>query len=86
MPAQVTGAGSLLRIHLTNRTLGGYRAAYPTPEEKRRLGDLYEYLLDHGILMASSGMCALTTPMDEEDIKTLARVARDGLSRLAREC
>ena len=31
VPGQVTGRGSLFRLHLTRRTLNGYRDAYPTP-------------------------------------------------------
>ena len=79
----MTGRGSLFRLHLTRRTLNGYRDAYPTPEERERLTELYQYLLDHGILIASSGMCALTTPMGETEIEVLASRVADGLATLA---
>ena len=79
---QVTGCGSLFRIHLTARTLLGYRDAYPSPEERARLSNVYEYLLDHDILISPTGMCALTTPMDESDIDALCGAVRAGLAQL----
>ena len=82
VPGQVTGLGSLFRIHLTERTLHGYRDAYPTPEERENLNKLYHYLLEHGVLIASSGMCALTTPMCEAEIELLAERVDDGLASL----
>ena len=82
IPAQVTGCGSLFRIHLTERTLLGYRDTYPSPEERARLSNVYEYLLDHGILISPTGMCALTTPMDESDIDALCGMVRAGFAQL----
>ena len=82
VPGQVTGRGSLFRIHLTDRTLLGYRDAYPTPEESARLNHLYEYLLDHGFLISPTGMCALTTPMDEADIEGLSAAVSAGLTHM----
>ena len=79
VPGQVTGRGSLFRIHMTDRALTGYRSAYPTAEEGARLGRLCGYLMDHGILIAGSGMGALSTPMVEADIDRLIEAVGAGL-------
>ncbi len=82
VPGQVTGRGSLFRIHMTARVLTGYRSAYPTEEERARLGRLCGYLLDNGILIATTGMGALSTPMVEADIDRLIEGVRAGLATL----
>jgi glutamate-1-semialdehyde 2,1-aminomutase len=67
---------------MTARVLTGYRSAYPTEEERARLGRLCGYLLDNGILIATTGMGALSTPMVEADIDRLIEGVRAGLATL----
>ena len=80
--AQVTGHGSLFRIHTHERTLSGYRSQYPKPDERQRLAQLCEYLLDHGVIIAPTGMCAVTTPMTEKDIDQFVDTVGQGLTTL----
>src|SRR5690606_17783878 len=62
---QVTGRGSIRRIHLTTRKLHDYRSAYPGPKEKARMAKIYDGLLSRGVLMAPGGMIALSTAMSD---------------------
>jgi glutamate-1-semialdehyde 2,1-aminomutase len=80
---QVTGQGSLFRIHMTARPFTTFRTARPQPEERERLGRLYRYFFDHGILIASTGLGCISTPMTEADIDRLAEIALDGLRAIA---
>jgi glutamate-1-semialdehyde 2,1-aminomutase len=82
VPGQVTGMGSLFRLHLSDRPLIGYRAAYPRSSERQRLALLHRHLLNHGILIAPSGMGALSTPMSEIEIHQLAESLVDSLRKL----
>jgi glutamate-1-semialdehyde 2,1-aminomutase len=80
---QVTGLGSLFRIHMTARPFTTFRSARPEPEECERLGRLYRYFFDHGILIASTGLGCISTPMTEADIDRLAEIAVDALRTIA---
>jgi glutamate-1-semialdehyde 2,1-aminomutase len=70
-PAQVTGHGSLRRIHLTDRPLRDYRSAYPSPEMKSAMTALVAGLLDRGVHIAPSGLIAMSTAMSEEHVDRL---------------
>jgi glutamate-1-semialdehyde 2,1-aminomutase len=69
--AQVSGRGSLLRIHFTARELSDYRSAYPSPEMREAMTRLVAGLLDQGVHIAPSGLIAMSTPMTEEHIDRL---------------
>lgn len=83
VPGQVTGAGSLLRLHLTARPIVDYRSAYPTADEQLQRDGLHRYLLDHGILMAGNGLAALSTPMGEDEVRRLVDAVGSGLRVVA---
>ncbi len=72
VPGQVTGLGSLLRIHFTDRRPIDYRSLYPTPDERERLTFVFQHLLGKGILIAPTGLIALSTPMRREHVDVLA--------------
>lgn len=82
VPGQVTGMGSLLRIHPTDRSLKDYRSTYQTPEERQLVDELWRYLLNHGMLLSKVGMGALSTVNTELEIERLAETMFDGLERL----
>ena len=79
---QMTGAGSLLRVHLIDRKLSDYRSAWLAPEEAARLTALHRALLDCGVLAAEYGLMALSTPMTESDLDALIAAFAAALRRL----
>lgn len=71
LAAQVTGCGSLFRIHFHARALRGYRDSWSTPVERRLLAAFHRHLLDLGVILSAAGMGALSTPMTEDDVGSL---------------
>ena len=82
---QVTGIGSLLRIHCTERPLTGYRDFYPTPEETSNLVWLMVYLLNHGFLMTRMETAALSTITTEAEIEHFGDTLFEGLKVMKKE-
>ncbi len=68
IPAQVTGQGSLLRLHLTDRLLVDYRSVYPTPEETVRMTALHKHLLAAGFYISTYGMACLSTANRKDEV------------------
>jgi glutamate-1-semialdehyde 2,1-aminomutase len=75
---QVTGKGSLFRIHFVGGRLTDYRSAYPDAVASRRIKALHRELLNNGILVSvnASGniSSAHTEAQIEEFIDTFGRV------------
>jgi glutamate-1-semialdehyde 2,1-aminomutase len=71
VPGRVTGMGSLFRLHGTDRELIDYRSARPTPEESARLQRLVRRLLEHGVLISTTGLGCLSTPMGDPELESL---------------
>jgi len=84
VPGQVTGAGSLLRIHCTDRSFSNYRQFFPSQPETQRLEWLMVYLLNHGFLMTRMGTAALSTVMTEAEIDQFGETLFDGLRTMQR--
>jgi glutamate-1-semialdehyde 2,1-aminomutase len=82
VPWQVTGRGSLFRIHPSNRELKNYRSYYQGLEEKKRIEWLMVYLLNHGIMMFRVGVGVLSTVTTEEEIEQLAEAVLSGLREM----
>jgi glutamate-1-semialdehyde 2,1-aminomutase len=85
MPSQVTGRGSLFRLHATDRVMTDYRTAYGTPAERRAAESLWRYLLNHGILLSKVGFGALSTVMTEVEVDRFADIFLGALQALQRE-
>ncbi len=85
IPGQVTGAGSLFRIHCTDRPLSSYRSFYPSPEEAQSLEWVMVYLLNHGHLMTKMGTAALSTVTTEAEIDNFGEILLNGLQAMKRE-
>jgi glutamate-1-semialdehyde 2,1-aminomutase len=81
-PGQVTGVGSLFKIHMTKTQITDYRSAYPSQDQKRRFDDLYQYLLNHGVLIAGLGLGALSTVMTDQDLEYLQQTVLAGLRQM----
>ena len=71
IPASITGAGSLLRLHLKPQPPRNYREAHLSPPELQILGTLIEQLYAQGIMMIHTGAMALSTPMGSAEIDRL---------------
>lgn len=71
---QVTGEGSLLRIHMTSVPLVDYRSARATDAQSRALATVVDFMHAHGVLMAETGMCALSTAMGEAEIDKFVEI------------
>ena len=82
---QVTGAGSLFRIHCTARPMSGYRSAYPTALEKERVSTLIRQALNRGILLTEIGAGAISTVMEMEDLDRAANAVYSALEEMKRE-
>jgi glutamate-1-semialdehyde 2,1-aminomutase len=67
IPVQVTGGGSLRRVHLTNAPVTDYRSLQASRSGGRVAG-LVRDLFDEGLLIGNNGLIALSTAMDESDI------------------
>ena len=83
VPAQVTGMGSLFRLHLHDRLIRSYRDGHPTKAESRRMAALFGFLLAHGILTTPNVSGALSTPMTEAEVDEFVTVLEAGLKATA---
>ena len=79
VPGQVTGLGSLLRIHVHNRPLIDYRSSLMSAEEKTLLAAILRHMRDNGIFVNERGVCSLSTPMGEAEIDAFLGCFRSAL-------
>ena len=83
VPGGAVGLGSLLKIHFSSRPIRDYRSAYMTEEEIRRQAVFHLGLLNRGVLAASYGLMALSTPMTDTDITTIIAAVSGALSEVS---
>jgi glutamate-1-semialdehyde 2,1-aminomutase len=76
---QVTGQGSLMRLHLTDRPLTNYRNVYPMPEEGARMTAVHRHLLNAGFYLATYGLICLSTVNTREEIEGLIAATVEGI-------
>lgn len=77
-----TGRGSLLKIHFTEVDIQDYRSARPDAKATRKMEALMESLLNDGVLMASYGLVALSTPMTQDDVASVVAAVERSLKSL----
>lgn len=65
---QVTGLGSLRRIHLTDIEIRNYRSTQAIADAPVKLKAVQRAMLEEGVLIAPTGLIALSTVMTEADI------------------
>jgi glutamate-1-semialdehyde 2,1-aminomutase len=65
----VTGVGSLFKVHPSQRTLSDYRSSRADTAEAARLDRIVRYLLDHGVLLSTTGLGCLSTPMGDPELE-----------------
>lgn len=82
VPACVTGAGSLFRIHLKPEPPSNYREAYAVPGEQALIRALLDHLFDDGVLLIGTCSGTLSTPMGEPEVDRLCEALRAGLRKM----
>ena len=83
-PGQVTGEGSLFRIMMTDRPLRNYRDSM-TPDADARTYRLFMALLDAGVMMGSTGLACVSTPMGEAELNQIEAAFEQALYSLDKE-
>jgi glutamate-1-semialdehyde 2,1-aminomutase len=71
LPGRAAGLGSLFRLHPVDRELSDYRSTRATADESERLVRIVRRLMEHGVLMSSTGLGCLSTPMGEAELEGL---------------
>jgi glutamate-1-semialdehyde 2,1-aminomutase len=82
VPACVTGAGSMFRIHMKQVPPEDYRSAYPTAAEAERLSKLLRAMEDKGVLLINTGTGMLSTAMGSAEIDRLSDAMLEALRQL----
>jgi len=80
LPAQVTGMGSLFRLHLTPSVITSYRSCFPSPSQRVALAAIHFSLLERGFLLTPNCSAALSTPMSEHEVDTAGAVIVEAVS------
>ncbi len=70
LAGQVTGLGSLFRIHVHNRPLSDYRSMLTSEPEKVLLSAIVRNMRSDGVFVNERGVCSLSTPMGDAEIET----------------
>jgi glutamate-1-semialdehyde 2,1-aminomutase len=83
VPGGTVGLGSLLKIHFADRPIRDYRSAYMTEQETKRQAVFNLGLLNRGVLAASYGLMALSTPMTDANVDTIVAAASDALAEVS---
>src|SRR5207247_2060577 len=65
---QITGMGSIFKIHMHARPIIDHRSHYASEAESRLLSSLQIELLKRGHLISAKGYGFITTPMTDADI------------------
>lgn len=79
VPGQVTGKGSLFRLHFKKAEVTDYRSAYQSPAEKKKLDYLLNSLLDNGFIISPIGVGNISTVTNDADVDRLTEAVLAGL-------
>jgi glutamate-1-semialdehyde 2,1-aminomutase len=82
VPACVTGAGSMFRIHMKDTPPTNYREAFASAAELSARQEFLDFLLDNGVLLVNTCTGILSTPMTSTEIDILADLAVDGFKKI----
>ena len=85
VPACVTGAGSLFRIHLRADPPKNYRSSFPSTLEKEAITRFVDGLYDEGIILIHTGTGTLSTPMGEAEIERLGEAVLASLQAVKKQ-
>ena len=79
--ARMVGAGSLFRLHLTDKPVRDYRSAWMGEAGQRALALIQRDMLDRGFLITPNCSGALSTPMDDSHVEALVEQLRQAVSK-----
>jgi glutamate-1-semialdehyde 2,1-aminomutase len=82
IPACVTAAGSIFRIHMNPEVPDNYRDAYVGPVEQKLIRALLDHLFDHGIMLINTCSGTLSTPMTMHEIDVLTDALLSGFRKI----
>jgi glutamate-1-semialdehyde 2,1-aminomutase len=82
VPGNITGDGSLFSIHLADKPLTTYRDTLKQPDELALLREVHRHFLNHGIIIAPTGLGVLSTPMSEAEVDQLCEAFLGALRAL----
>ncbi|HEX9523003.1 MAG TPA: aspartate aminotransferase family protein [Reyranella sp.] len=82
-PGQITGHGSIFKIHTHDRPVNDYRSAWSTPAETADLDALQRGLLRRGFLISTKGNGFLSTAMTAAELDDFVAATEAELSVLA---
>ncbi len=82
IPACVTGAASIFRLHLKPEPPKNYRETYVTPEENQLIRALLDHAYEQGIILISTCSGTLSTPMSQREIDRLVEVLSAGFRKI----
>jgi glutamate-1-semialdehyde 2,1-aminomutase len=82
MRGQVRGQGSLAALSFMAEPAASYRDLRARDDDRRRVGLLHRYLMNHGVQIIPYGMFILSTPMTTHDIDFILEQVRGGLAEL----
>src|SRR6202022_474892 len=80
---QVTGQGSLFKLHPHPRQLVDYQSSLPTPAEQSSVEQFYLTMLGSGIVLTPDLAGALSTPMTEREVDEFVDKADRAFSSMA---
>ena len=83
LAGQCVGVGSLFKVHFTSHPVTDYRSVYPGQAERAKLDAFHKGLLGRGVLSASYGLFALSTPMTEADAGAILQAIDETLGEIA---
>jgi glutamate-1-semialdehyde 2,1-aminomutase len=79
IPACVTGAGSMFRVHFNNNKPTTYREAYQEKNVKIIINELLDYLfLKEDIIMINTCACMFSTTLNQQHVDRLSEALLNG--------
>ena len=82
VPVSITGAGSMLRLHLQANKPTCYREAYHSPEKKELINELLDYLfLEENIIMINTMACMFATTLTQKEVDRLSEGLLNGFRK-----
>jgi glutamate-1-semialdehyde 2,1-aminomutase len=82
LAGQCVGLGSLFKVHFTSLPVTDYRSIYPGQTERKKFDAFHKGLLGRGVLSASYGLFALSTPMTGEDAGAILQAVDETLGEI----